>query len=322
MCRSGGELTMHTPQAMHKVDASTLSPRPCPATKEFDMNEASIHDDGVVALREGTASPSPTQTVITQSESDEAPDAFVLMARAVTPEKEVADAAVEARLRARAFALKRDSFVQACRLVSERRGRLGQSYADVEYYERKLARRAAAHAEALAEAEAQCDSLSSECQTLEEMVDELSAQIRAKDGELKRLRNEQGRRLEAMRLTLERQLDNRLKSELAKRDSQVASQLAQNARLRESDSARYAEQVTALKNAHEVDLAKQGVAYAALSRKYEEVKSTLARLAQACQGARPARQAPSRIPATLLVRNSQQLAISHQPPHHFERAVV
>lgn len=290
------------------------------------MKRTSLHDDGhedgLDALREHTSSPSPTQTVITQSEADEAPDAFLQLARAVTPEKEVADAAVEAKLRAKAFAIKRDAFVHACRMVSENRGRLGQSYADVEYYERKLERRAAAHAEALAEAEAQCDSLSSECQTLEEMVDELSIQIRAKDGELQRLRNEQTRRLEAMRLTLERQLENRLKSELAKRDSQIASQLAQTARLRESEAARYAEQVAALKVAHEVALAKQGVAYGALARKYEEVKTTLARLARACQGPRSARQAPSRIPATLLARNSQQLAISQQPAHHFERAVV
>lgn len=210
-------------------------------------------------------------------EADEASKAcHLVVARAVTPEKDEVDLA--AKMRSETFAVQRQRFVESCRELSA----AGPTSAE-SYYERKLARRDAAHASALAEAEAQYGELSEAFEALQRSHDDLIDQLEAKDAALRTLRADSERRTIVIRATVERQFNEKLQRELRSRETVVAARLARAARLRETDLARHKRELKQIANDHEVHLAKQGAAYASLARKYDELKSTLARLAQACR---------------------------------------
>lgn len=140
---------------------------------------------------------------------------------------------------------KRQEFVESC---------LRLRPATVDFYEKKLAKRSKAHALALAQAEREFCELSRAHAELE-----VSAEAR----------------LRALRQTLERQAQERLKKELARRDAAFAKRLAEAARLRERERLEHSRQLEILKEKHEVQRARKDVAYATLSRKYDELKITL-----------------------------------------------
>lgn len=126
--------------------------------------------------------------------------------------------------------------------------------ATVDFYEKKLAKRSEAHAVALLQAEREFADLSRAHANLEASVDS---------------------RMRALRQTVERQAQERLRKELAKKDAVFAKRLAEAARLRERDKIAHSRQLETLHDKHEVQTAKQNAAYARLARKYDELKVTL-----------------------------------------------
>lgn len=165
-----------------------------------------------------------------------------MVPRAVTPEKELASSSLAAS---------RASFVMACRA-------LAPSDATA-YFERKLAKRAEANAEALAEAQRHYDDLL-------DAYDDLETASK--------------RREDAIRDAVEREWRSKLESALEASRKQQAATIAALTRQRDNDRQKHQRDIQELQRAHDIKSAKQGVAYAKLKRKFDELKRTLATVAR------------------------------------------